>query len=267
MKSLKINIMNRIDNLEKQTAESTISHATHPIFSTMVADVSKQLNGELRVLSKLIMDSSGEKLSEVVNTSEQFHQTQEKRILAIEFNLAKLAPTVAAVSTHSSTSASSTPHVRSIEMEKCKVPTFSGKTLEYPEFKRGWQKIAATHWDEDNQIEQLKFKVDLHTKRIVSRCKNMAEVWEALDHEYAQELEVVNAEVSTTPEYIVKLRNYLPGLEDTLKSVNGLEHLQTPDKVNRLVEKFDERTQHDWEYYKSKSSGKTWDRFFSFILD
>ena len=105
----------------------------------------------------------------------------------------------------------------------------------------------------------------------------MVQVWEALDKEYGQEQEVVNAvnrelkmlksDTCSTAEYIVKLRNFLPGLEEALKSVDGLEHLQTPDKVNYLIEKFDDRTLYDWEYFKSKSSGRTYDRFFNFILD
>ena len=105
----------------------------------------------------------------------------------------------------------------------------------------------------------------------------MKEVWDALDMEYGQEQEVVNAvnlELQTlrsgnysTPEYIIKLRHFLPGLESALESVNGLDHLQTPDKVNYLIQKFDERTLYDWEYFKSKSEGKTYKRFFNFILD
>ena len=105
----------------------------------------------------------------------------------------------------------------------------------------------------------------------------MQAVWEALDQEYGQEQEVVNAvnselkilksALGSTPEYIINLRNSLPGLEETLKSVNGLEHLQTPDKVNLLVEKFDERYQHEWEYFRSKSTGSTYERFFKFLLD
>ena len=132
-------------------------------------------------------------------------------------------------------------------------------------------------WDDDKQIEQIKHKVDAYTKKIISRCKDMQDVWDALDKEYGQEQEVVNAvnmelkvlksELCNTPEYIIKLRNFLPSLEEALKSVNGLEHLQTPDKVNYLVEEFDERTPYDWEYFKSKASGKTYDRFFNFILD
>ena len=51
------------------------------------------------------------------------------------------------------------------------------------------------------------------------------------------------------------------------EAVDGLEYLKTPDKVNYLIEKFDDRTLYDWEYFKSKSSGRTYDRFFNFILD
>ena len=162
-------------------------------------------------------------------------------------------------------------------MEKCKAPTFTGRTIDYPEFKRAWCKVAAIAWDDGNQLEQMKQKVDSYTKKIVSRCKDMQEVWDALNKEYGQEQEVVNAvnlelkqlmsEACSTPEYIVKLRNFLPGLEEALESVDGLEHLTTPDKVNYLVEKFDERTQYDWEYWKSKDTGKTYDRFKRLILD
>jgi hypothetical protein len=53
-------------------------------------------------------------------------------------------------------------------MEKCKGPRFSGRTIDYPEFKRGWMKVAAAHWDDDNQVEQMKFKVDVHTKVVLS---------------------------------------------------------------------------------------------------
>ena len=109
-------------------------------------------------------------------------------------------------------------------MEKSKAPTFSGKTLEYSEFKRSWNAVAGVIWDDANQVLQMKNKVDVKTHRIVSRCSNMEEIWAALDREYAQEEEViisVNEElqkltstVSTVPEYIVELRNYLPVLEE-----------------------------------------------------
>ena len=78
-------------------------------------------------------------------------------------------------------------------MEKSKAPTFSGKTIDYPEFKIGWTKVAGVCWEDNNQVEQTKFKVDSETRRMISRCNTMAEVWAALDTEFAQEQEVINA--------------------------------------------------------------------------
>ena len=58
----------------------------------------------------------------------------------------------------------STSSVQSIQMEKSKAPTFLGRTIDYPEFKRGWQKVAGVCWDDANQAEQVKLKVDLKLK-------------------------------------------------------------------------------------------------------
>ena len=65
----------------------------------------------------------------------------------------------------------------------------------------------------------------------------------------------------------MNLRNSLPNLEEALLAVNGLEHLKTPDKVDFLVAKFDERTQHEWEYYRSKQSGHMTDFLLFFSID
>ena len=111
----------------------------------------------------------------------------------------------------------------------------------------------------------------METGRIISRCNTMKDVWEVLDAEFAQEQEVINAvdvELKnlrlmdcSVPEYIVKLRNYLPNLEEALKSVNGFEHLSSPARVEYLTSKFDEITLKDWDYFKSKNTGISWKGF------
>ena len=117
-----------------------------------------------------------------------------------------------------------------IEIEKSKAPTFSGRTIDYLEFKRVWQKVAGVCWEDSNQVEQIKFKVDSETKSFISCCSTMAEVWHLLDTELAQKQEVMNGvdeELSkllnlncTVPEYIVELRNHLPNLEAALQAVD-----------------------------------------------
>jgi muconolactone delta-isomerase len=104
------------------------------------------------------------------------------------------------------------PTNKSLEMEKSKAPTFSGKTLDFPEFKRSWQAIAGVYWDDANQVEQIKHKVDQKTRRIISRCGSMKNVWEALDKEYAQEEEViiaVNEELKNLTSSMFTVRNIL----------------------------------------------------------
>ena len=144
-------------------------------------------------------------------------------------------------------------------MEKSKAPTFSGKTLDYPEFKRGWKKVAGVCWSDGNQVEQIKYKVDDNTRSIISRCNTMDEVWAVMDSLFAHEQEVINAvdeEINkllqmncSVDEYIVNLRNRLPNLEDVLQAVECLDHLQSPDRVNLIVSRFDERTLHNWDYF------------------
>ena len=96
----------------------------------------------------------------------------------------------------------------------------------------------------------------------------MENVWAALDKEFAQEEEVIialNAELKnlmsmtcSVPEYFVELRNYLPVLEEALKALNGLGHLCSPDRVNLLLTKFDDRTLHEWDYFRTTNAGTTY---------
>ena len=238
MDSLQLNVTNDLDVLCSKTSVANLPSASHAIFTEMVSRAATQLEKPYRELSQSILTLSGTHSADVVDQHETFRQNQHKRLTDVQVNLASLA------SSPTSPSPGAIPRTaRIVDYEKGKAPTFKGSTIDYPEFKRAWQKVTASVWDDDNQIEQMKFKVDSHTKLIISRCTNMTEVWKALDDEYAQEQEVVNdvneelkslrSAVCSTPEYIVKLRNHL---EEALKSVGGLEHLQTPDKVNILVE-------------------------------
>ena len=276
LKSLQLSIGNKIDSITLalgSTGDVAGAADSGTGYSVMLDEVGDQLNRKHRELSRSVVALMTENIPEAIANHEKFHQENERRLIDLRVKLVKSLPTARTVIKEDRVSQ---PHTR-IEIEKCKVPTFSGKTIEYPEFKKSWKKVAGAHWDDDNQLEQMKFKVDPHTKLILSRCKDMAAVWVALDEEYGQEREVVNAvnhelhrlrsQECTTPQFIVNLRNALPTLEEALSAVDGLEHLKTPDKVDYLVEKFDERTQHEWEYYRSKGTGKTYDRFFAFLLD
>ena len=70
---------------------------------------------------------------------DEFRQTYKKKVLVVQMQLAEKQPTVPKTS---------------FEMEKSKAPTFSGRIIDYPEFKRGWTKAAGVRWDEPNRTNK-----------------------------------------------------------------------------------------------------------------
>ena len=274
--SLKIDITTRVDSLLNATAPTKggLSSASLKAHEEILKSVQSLFATDLNVAFNELKDQDLGNLKSHCTQFELFRRDIQPKILAIQLQLAD-QPTL--TTQHSSPVGAHVPQRKGIEMEKSKAPTFSGRTIDYPEFKRGWTKVAGVCWEDENQVEQIKFKVDDETRRIISRCKTMNEVWKVLDTEFAQEQEVINAvdeELSkllslncSVAEYIVKLRNHLPNLEAALEAVDGLDHLQSPDRVNILISRFDERTLHDWDYFRSKSSGSTYNRFMDFLVD
>ena len=270
METLQLDIKTRTDQLMSRTAQQ-IKATQLKTYEEMLTDLKQCLHGRFDELLQSILTLSSD-VDKVIEDCENFRQTHQHHFVTIQFRLADVLP-------DERTTAQSPPRsaMKGVEMEKSKAPTFSGRTLDYPHFKRGWKKVAGAVWTDENQVEQIKLKVDERTQRLLSRHQTMAEVWAALDAEYAQEQEVINAVneeliklcsvKQTTAEYIVELRNQLPTLEDVLKEVDGTEYLQSPDRVNFMVSKFDERTLHEYEYFWSREKGSTYQRFFNFLLD
>ena len=176
MNSLQISINDEIDALIKETNVEKLNESSHNIYSSMVEEVNAHLNDDYGELSRSILQLSHEEFEDTLSKHEEFKRSQQKRILNIRLKLAGLAKSVPTEHPPRPMTA-----MRTVEMEKCKAPTFNGNVIEYPEFKRAWCKIAGTVWDDANQIEQMKFKVDGHTKQIISRCVEMEQAWEALD--------------------------------------------------------------------------------------
>ena len=269
--SLKLDVSSRLDVLLSKTAPTTqsLNPTSVKMYEGLLNDAQKLLSVDLQTMANDMRSLGLPDLAAHSEALEQFKRAHQSKVITVQMQLADQLSSPPSPAAFQPT--------KGIEMQKSKAPTFSGKTIDYPEFKRGWQKVAGVHWDDGNQVEQIKFQVNLETRRIITRCNTMKEVWEVLDAEFAQEQEVVNAvdfELKnlllidcSVPEYIVKLRNYLPNLEEALKAVNGFEHLSSPARVEYLSSKFDEITLKDWDYFKSKNAGSTYERFFAFLKD
>ena len=274
MNSLQLDIDTKVSFLHQkiETLSSSGTDASHG-FPSLLDDI-KNLLKEFASLSDKILLLDVANIETRIEQFETFRRKQQKLITDIEIRLAEQKCSAASTASRNS---SEGVKLKGIEMQKSKPPSFSGKTIDYPEFKRGWLKVPGVMWEDGNQVEQIKFYVDAHSRMLISRCNTMKEVWQTLDEEFAAEHEVISAveeellkltsEDCSTPQYIVNLRNHLPTLVENLRSVNGVEHLCSPDRVRVLAARFDERTMYDWEYFRSKETGTTYERFFKFLLD
>ena len=269
--SLKIDITSRFTVLLTKTnpENQALTPSSLKVYEGLFTEVRNLFTLELQSLTNNMAALDQANSSKYHDDLEQFKRSHQSKLMTVQLQLADQLNTPPASSTPRSS--------KGIEMEKSKAPTFSGKTIDYPEFKRGWQAVPGVHWDDANQVEQIKYKVDSETRCIITRCTTMEEVWDALDAEFAQEQEVVNAVDSelrtlrlmdcSVPEYIIKLKNHLPNLEKALKSVEGFEHLSSPTRVEYLASKFDAITLKDWDYFKAHNKGSTYDRFVAFLAD
>ena len=79
-------------------------------------------------------------IPEAVASHEQFHHNHEQRILQLQVILAKYTKEPSA-----EVKKESAPTRSRLEIGKYKVPTFNGKTIDYPELKESWQRVSGSY--------------------------------------------------------------------------------------------------------------------------
>ena len=160
---MQLDSASRLDLLLTKTNKSTqvLNPTSIKAYEGLLAESQRQLSSDLPSLVQSLSMCDPENSQSYSSEHEQFKRACNAKILDIQLQLAdqlSASPIPVVSPVHPSTT------FKSIEMEKSKAPTFSGKTIDYPEFKRGWQKVAGVCWDDGNQVEQLKYKVDSRDK-------------------------------------------------------------------------------------------------------
>ena len=171
---MQLDATSRLDMLVSKTDPKT--HPLHasslPAYEILLAESKQQLSVDVPSLTQSLCKVDPARSATYLSELELFKRANQPKILAIQLQLAdqlSVPPTPAP--SHASAAN------KGIEMEKSKAPVFSGRTIDYPEFKRGWQKVAAVHWSDGNQVEQIKHKGDQETRKIITCCNTMEKVW------------------------------------------------------------------------------------------
>ena len=171
METLQLDIKTTVEQLMSRSS-GEIPPSSHKLYEEMLSNVTESINTKFSRLLDELLSLDPTNVKTLLEKHEPFRQQHLSNITKIKIQLADRTPSA------SSLVAPLTPAEpkKLIKMEPSKAPTFSGRTLEYPEFKRGWKKVVSPVWSDANQVEQIKLRVDNNTKHIITRCRTMDEV-------------------------------------------------------------------------------------------
>ena len=135
--SLKIDLTLRVDFLLKTTspAEKVLNHAFLKAYEVISKKVQSSFANDLDIAFNDLKDQDPGNVKSHCTTSEKFRKDIQPKILAIQLQLAEQ---LTIKEEHPRPSITK----KWIEKDKSKVSAFCGKTIDCPEFKLGWQKVA-----------------------------------------------------------------------------------------------------------------------------
>ena len=144
-------------------------------------------------------------------------------------------------------------------------PVFSGKYRDYPEFKRYWSECVQYECEEPYQRHEILQCVPEVTRPILRNCDNMVDVWEILDEEYGNNIDICPEVIgeltsfkfstrSPTQQFLEFYNKYSHAKQD-LKQVNKLSELDNLTTLRMLAKKLP--GEHlKWEYAKARVAQK-----------
>ena len=157
------------------------------------------------------------------------------------------------------------------------IPTFSGKVVDYPEWKKLFKDCVEVQYEESASVMILRTQALPDSLRyLVPRCANLASIWEKLDKKYLdpsrvwkgvkQDLLSLDRKKLGKARYMVDLVNKLLDAEILLDTVGMVHWLRQEDKIPEYEDFLSQEELLEWVRLKPKLSGTPWENFKSFLL-
>ena len=263
-----------VNSMGEVVEENQIADLRH-----FCASVEDRIKGE--------MTRAGEKLARL----DLNRQTNILEFLdeAVDIRLAKLRGILASVRRARSASArSNQSSVSSVPssavnqnfrpyMEKLKVPVFSGKVEDFPEFRSVWRDMLSSH-PESIQVQYIKGNVPAKDSRRIAGVKTMEEVWKRLEKVYGDtQLNIVTVKASLENLVPKAAENYKRVLEvyeaveaavTQLTNLDALQYIKEDfSLMNKIVLKLPSEYQDQFAEYITSDpvradASSRWDKFW-----
>ena len=164
-----------------------------------------------------------------------------------------------------------------IKMAAMSVPKFSGKIIDYPEWKRLFKDCVEAQYEESAAVMILKTQaLPEELRHYVPRSADLVLAWEKLDKQYLdphkvwkgvkKDLQGLNRKKLGDTKYVVSLVDKLLDAESLLDTVGMAHWLRQEDKIPEYEDFLTKSELLEWVRMKPKLSGTRWENFKEFLV-
>ena len=157
------------------------------------------------------------------------------------------------------------------------VPRFSGKVVDYPEWKKLFQDCVESQYETSATVMTLRTQgLPDSLVSLVPRCASLESVWEKLDKKFLDPSRVwkgVKADLKSLDrgklgdcKYMVALVSKLLDAESLLETVNMVHWLRQEDKIPEYEDLLNKSEKLEWVRMKPRLTGTPWENFREFLL-
>ena len=163
------------------------------------------------------------------------------------------------------------------KMAAMPIPKFTGKIVDYPEWKKLFKDCVESQYEESATVMILRSQaLPDSLSRLVPRCTDLAMVWEKLDRKYLDPTRVwkgVKSEIESLDRgklgdsrYMMALVNKIIDAESLLETVGMVHWLRQEDKIPQYEDMLSRSEKLEWVRMKPRLTGTPWENFKTFIV-
>ena len=163
------------------------------------------------------------------------------------------------------------------KMAAMQVPKFTGKVVDYPEWRKLFKDCVESQYEESAAVMFLRSQaLPADLVSLVPRCAELAAVWEKLDKRFLDPSRVwkgVKADLRSLDrkklgnlKYIAELVSRLVDAENLLDTVGMVQWLRQEDKIPEYEDMLIDSERLEWVKMRPTLSGTPWENFKSFLL-
>ena len=285
-----------IEGLEHAVEETTIWVSSNhtPLMDCVNGIQAKVSKEHLELCNKLVLLLESNRVQEESDKHEAFRAELRPKVAVLKAKLLSKTP-VGSVQTGEASTVSSvirpavqssqgmtqpltqTPAKSKFKMAPIPIPKFSGRVVDYPEWKKLFRECIEGQYQDSAAIMVLRTQaLPDSIANMIPRCTSLVEIWEKLDKKFLDSARVwkgVKADLKALDrrklgnnQYMTALVSKILDAENLLDTVGMVHWLRQEDKIPEYEDLLTDSEKLEWVKMKPTLNGTPWENFKSFLI-